>query len=783
MDTEFGFLKCPICLDVIKNAFVTKCGHSFCYNCIVEQLKIKKQCPVCFNYLDRSLLFPNFSLNRVISNTIFEGRQAISAISIDTFDNTTNSLAFPLTTDLDTLCRTLLSTNQVPIDTNTLDTIMDVLFTKRQKLVYEGRIMEYELLMDFLKKAKIQKQQLLDKLSKELSMLDQDISFIRNKLDQFDSKKTDSSISSSIEDDKMPPLLSTPSSQQTQVQQINTNSLLAQVPTCPQEQDDRSKPTIKKRILSSDRIVADDMTQITNDETTSVGTEYGDDDLINPSRNKRSMNQQAFHTITHLDDICQKQVKELQSRKKKMLQHFEDLQTFYFQNRNNHQSEISDNEDMNHLVDFHNQLNTCTRYVDMKTVASLRYGDTYHSSNIVSSVELDVEDRFLAMAGVAKRIKIFDYDQVISDNVEIQYPVKEMSCNSKISCLSWNAYIKSHMASSDYEGLITVWDSELGKVVQTFEEHERRTWSVDFSRIDPMRLASGSDDSKVKIWSVNISHSVLTIDSKANICCVKFNPYVSNLLAFGSADHFVHYYDLRRTKEPLYIFKGHKKAVSYVKFLSKDCIISASTDSTLKSWMANNQENVYSHEQPSMTFSGHVNEKNFVGLAILPPENEEYAKNESGHSVPLIACGSENNSVYVYTHALSKPVLNYKFRSGTGTCQDTQNNTILGITTHRINNGNDTRTSESITTVNRESGNNDPAYTSHTYGSYSSAYSIYSNNTRTSTGITSILSMDESTEDDGPHFVSSLCWNRKRRTLLAANSQGIIKVLKPVAFS
>lgn len=30
-----------------------------------------------------------------------------------------------------------------------------------------------------------------------------------------------------------------------------------------------------------------------------------------------------------------------------------------------------------------------------------------------------------------------------------------------------------------------------------YEEHEKRAWSVDFSRTDPTMLVSGSDDGKV----------------------------------------------------------------------------------------------------------------------------------------------------------------------------------------------------------------------------------------------------------------------------------------------
>jgi len=92
------------------------------------------------------------------------------------------------------------------------------------------------------------------------------------------------------------------------------------------------------------------------------------------------------------------------------------------------------------------------------------------------------------------------------------------------------------------------------------------------------------------------------------------------------------------------------------------------------------------------TFSGHINEKNFVGLSA----NDDY-----------IVCGSENNAVYTYYKALSKPIVVYKF------------------------------------------GSTNPA-----------------------TG--------EESDEDGSQFVSSVCWKRNSSTLLAANSQGTIKVLELV---
>ncbi|KAI9342934.1 WD40-repeat-containing domain protein [Obelidium mucronatum] len=230
-----------------------------------------------------------------------------------------------------------------------------------------------------------------------------------------------------------------------------------------------------------------------------------------------------------------------------------------------------------------------------------------------------------------------------------------MCGRSKISCLSWNSYIKNHLASSDYEGIVTLWDSNTGVAINEFEEHEKRTWSVDFNLVDPVLLASGSDDTKVKIWSTTQKAAVQTIESKANICSVKWNPSSNHQLAFGSADHNIHYYDLRKASEPLHLLTGHKKAVSYVKFLSKNELVSASTDSTLRLWDLGGSLPipVESVGKPQLvrSYSGHQNEKNFVGLSI----------NSTGE---FISCGSENNTVYTYYNSLPKPAIVHSFGNG-----------------------------------------------------------------------------------------------------------------------
>lgn len=255
----------------------------------------------------------------------------------------------------------------------------------------------------------------------------------------------------------------------------------------------------------------------------------------------------------------------------------------------------------------------------------------------------------LLLLELPKKIKIFEYSALVNDTIDIHYPVIEMGNKSKLSSISWNSYIRNYLASTDYDGVVQVWDASTGVAYSQHIEHQKRAWSIDFSRVDPTKFASGSDDCSVKLWCTNEKRSTCTIWSPANVCCVQFSPYSSHLLMFGSADHKIYGYDLRHMRIPWCTLAGHEKTVSYVKFIDSETLVSASTDNTLKLWdLSKTSLSGVSSDACHLTFSGHTNKKHFVGLSV---------------SDGYIACGSESNEVFTYYRSLPMPITSCKLSS------------------------------------------------------------------------------------------------------------------------
>jgi WD40 repeat protein len=279
----------------------------------------------------------------------------------------------------------------------------------------------------------------------------------------------------------------------------------------------------------------------------------------------------------------------------------------------------------------------------------------------VCCADFDAEDTNVATVGVSKIVKVFDIGTVLDPNFSsaaahsaVHIPIWQASARSKLSSVAWNSYIRSYLVTADYDGSIQLWDTAAvarsSSEVSHFEEHSKRVWSVDFSRLDPPKFLSGSDDGTVRLWSITQESSAVVMRTPANVCSVQFSNHSNHLIAAGCANHRVYLFDLRRPDCPAAIITGPRKAVSYVRFVGNDLLCAASTDSTIRLWnvdsMLEKQNSRCTAEKlgPGVvrTLTGHVNERNFVGLST----------SRDGY----ILTGSEDNCVYAYYKNMNFPI-------------------------------------------------------------------------------------------------------------------------------
>lgn len=319
------------------------------------------------------------------------------------------------------------------------------------------------------------------------------------------------------------------------------------------------------------------------------------------------------------------------------------------------------------LTDFAKNLNVVSQRSGFVVESTIRSGNMASPQEMVCYADFDADDSHFATVSVSRSVKVFDFASMLENPNALQFPVWQSTTRSKLSSVSWNSYIRSHLITSDYEGVIQLWDVASGSTFELnqFEDHEKRVWSIDFSQLDPMQFASASDDATVRIWNLQQPSSVACMKTPSNACSVHYSPQRATMLAVACANHCSYVFDTRKVDSPLAVLSGANRAVSYVRFMDGNTVIGASTDSAIRSWDISSVVDSPTAHQTALPYQeeylGHVNERNFVGLSVHP----------DGY----IAAGSEDNKVYCYYRAFPFALTTYS-----PTCGNISMNEMTGTT-------------------------------------------------------------------------------------------------------
>ncbi|KAG6548055.1 hypothetical protein Mapa_010489 [Marchantia paleacea] len=326
------------------------------------------------------------------------------------------------------------------------------------------------------------------------------------------------------------------------------------------------------------------------------------------------------------------------------------------------------------------------------------------ASDVIGTIDFNSDCELFATGGLARKIRICSYAKMTSDDAlglsdedadlysdeddedrsdsrhastrrrgrknsgfslnHGESVVGEICTPGKLSSLKWRPDGSEVIGCGDYDGVVSEWSIEHKHTVSEWYEHSgQRVWSLDYSKLAPTLSASASGDGTVRVWKRGTERSVVVIrpPSGNSVCCAEFSPVSEYLIAMASADCNVYLYDLRKSGSPLLKLSSHQKAVSYVRFLGKDKIVSASIDSTLKLWDVSSPLAVAAHDLQGdsgitpdghleRTFRDHLNVKNFVGLSVH-------------RGAGILACGSETNEVLIYKNSSTIPLQRHMFPS------------------------------------------------------------------------------------------------------------------------
>ncbi len=365
---------CPICFDIIEEAHITRCGHTFCYRCIAKALELNHRCPKCsFALAGIEHTFPNFLLNELIAK--YKSRLKMAeelGLSPDyPFEKgqTSQSSADGL--------KDFVASESHNLTLPDVNVMLEVLQKRKQYLEAESCATQNKLLYEFLKSLLRLKERQLCDISKEVGIIKKDIEEVEDILKDSEEQTSSTAFEKTADDQ-----------------------------------------TTKKEAVVPDR--------------------------------KELARCESFNSIHRGIEITQSSF----SLRNQIIQaHFDDFVKCYFACRAKEitfgrAEKCPSSSDAvactpSGLDKFRENLIKFSRYSKLRPLATLSYSnDIYNNSTIVSSIEFDKDNEFFAIAGVTKRIKVYDYAQVINDTVNLHYPCTEMVSSSKISCISWNSYHK-----------------------------------------------------------------------------------------------------------------------------------------------------------------------------------------------------------------------------------------------------------------------------------------------------------------------------------------------------
>eukprot|EP00249_Psilotum_nudum_P008887 c21573_g1_i2 orf=1013-2221(+) len=175
---------------------------------------------------------------------------------------------------------------------------------------------------------------------------------------------------------------------------------------------------------------------------------------------------------------------------------------------------------------------------------------TIAPTDVIGSIAFDKENQWFATGGIARKIRIYCFESIIdqssqdeTNNENEEHKPRErlkykrdkphalshskaplhahdksaqrvITTPARLSSVQWPPERSISIGCGDYDGVVTEWDIHSGiSVVEKDGHGGRKIWSIDYAPNPPYVCASASDDGTVRLWDRGSENCVAVLPS------------------------------------------------------------------------------------------------------------------------------------------------------------------------------------------------------------------------------------------------------------------------------
>ncbi|ETO33711.1 F-box and wd40 domain protein, partial [Reticulomyxa filosa] len=215
------------------------------------------------------------------------------------------------------------------------------------------------------------------------------------------------------------------------------------------------------------------------------------------------------------------------------------------------------------------------------------------------------------------------------------------------------------------------------KLMSKFNQYIHWTgfvYSIDYSTFDDCQLiCSGSYDQKVRVWDVDINKQIQSFNEHSSfVYCVKFLSYYyhnhrQNVICSSLEDKIIRFWDFKHNKE-LQIFNGHTRGIYCIEFSQFNgdrYLCSGSFDKAIRLWDIETSKSLYIFNGHENTVCNNNNEMNiqFVLDHMIKPFEYEILKQQNNSMCSMDIQGNICNSNVICSGSFDNTIRFWDIRS------------------------------------------------------------------------------------------------------------------------